>query len=212
MEIYRLETKKYNWLLYFGIGQLLLGIFAQIMTKYTGQTSFLNILSSSLNVIWFLTFPMGAIIAGYVSRQLNRPVVFWFIFTLIFSPIALIILSKKSYYVENVVNSIYRKFELKYLESIGKLNQQLKKGQLTRQEFNDIKKTTLIELELKMNEEIQAKQKEIYTRLNKPIEETQNTIYPESKDTKLAYEKCPACEKKLIGNEIDCPECGLSLK
>lgn len=212
MKMYRIETKKYKWILYFGLGQIILGILAQIMTKFTGQTSLLNIFSALLDVTWFLTFPAGAIIAGFVSKQLNRPVVLWFIFALILSPIALIILSRKSYYVEPEINSIYRKFELKYLDSIGKLKQQLEKGKLIQQDYNDMTKTTLIELELKMNEEIQSKRKEIYSRINKPIEESRNTIYPESNDTKLAYEKCPACETKLNGNEIDCPECGLRLK
>lgn len=212
MNIYRLETKKYKWLLYYGLGQITLGIIAQIMSKYTGQTSLLNIISASLDVMWFLSFPAGAIIAGFISKQLNRPVIIWFIFALFLSPIALIILSRKSYYINPEINSIYRKYEVKYFDSVGNTKQQLIKGKITQQEFKDLQKTTMIELESKMNDEIQLKQAEIYARLNESINESSKTIYPESNDTKLAYEKCPACETKLNGNEIDCPECGLRLK
>lgn len=204
MIIYRLETKKYKWLLYFGLGQFALAILAQIMSEFTGQTSLLNIISALLDVAWFLTFPIGAIIAGHVSKQLNRAYVFWFIFTLFFSPIALILLSSKSYYVEPDINSIYRKFELKYIDSIRKVKQQFKKGKITQGELNDIQKRTLIELELKMNDEIQSKQIEIYTCISKPNYE--------SRGEKIAYEKCPACGTKISEEEIDCSECGLSLK
>jgi DNA-directed RNA polymerase subunit RPC12/RpoP len=63
-----------------------------------------------------------------------------------------------------------------------------------------------------MNDEIQSRQIEIYTRINKPIEELREVIYPESKDTKIAYEKCPACGTKISEDEIECSECGLRLK
>ena len=212
MKIYRLETKKYKLLLYFGIGQILLGILTQVISKYTGQTSLLNIISATLDVIWFLTFPIGAIIAGYVSNLLNRPTVFWFIFALFLSPIALIILSRKCYYVNPEINSIYRKYELIQLDIIRKLKQQLAKGKVTHLEFNGMRKTTLTELELKMNNEIQSNQSEIYARLNEPIKEISKSIYPESNDSKIAYEKCPACDTKLLDNDSECRECGLRLK
>lgn len=212
MKIYRLDTKKNKWLLYFGLGQIVLAILAQIMAKFTGQSSLLNTISALLDVIWFLTFPAGAFIAGYVSGKLNRPVALWFLFALFLSPIALIILSRKSYYVEPEINLIYRRFELKYLDFIGKCKKLLEKSKLTQQEFDDIKKTKLIELELEMNEAIQCKKTEIYARINKPIEELGDTISPKSNMTRSAYTKCPACETKLNGNEIDCPECELRLK
>ena len=186
MTTYRLETKNYKWLLFYGLGQIIIAILALIMSKYTGRTSLINIISASLDVIWFSTFPIGAIIAGIVSKKLNRPVALWFIFALILSPIALIILSKKKYHVETDINSIYRKYETKYFDSIGRNKIQVKKGKITQQQFEENNKLLLVELESAMNIEIREKENEIITRLNKPISEASNTIYPESNDTKIA--------------------------
>jgi|SRR5690554_2381703 len=210
MKYYTFEIRNHKWIFYLGVFQIVLAFVARYFSSITGQSSSINISSAVLDFVWILSFPIGAIVAGIVAYQLNRVALFWGIFGLFFSPIALIILSFKKLYLNLEINLIYRKYETEYFRAIANHRKDLEKGIISTNGFHDKKLISKNEIEIEMNHKIQELNEKIIEDLNKPIKET--NLYPTNGETKVAYEKCPACGVEVTNENEECPECGLKLK
>jgi hypothetical protein len=143
-----------------------------------------------------------------VAKRLNRSGIFWAIFTIVLTPIALIILGTKDIAIQIELRKIFNKYKSEYfLEKLklekdhqnGRIDEKMLKEKIgkAKEKYNDL-----------MNNEIQLEQIKIDEKHKEIVIEK---VSGNGRAINVKG-KCPACETKISDNADECPECGLNFK
>jgi len=201
-----LESRTYGFLVLIGIGLIILNIYI----FFIKNSSSIGLNGELLEILVGVLIIILAVVNGFIAFRLNRSIIFWFIFSLIFSPIALIMLGTKKRYLKPELNKIYSQFESEYFLHKLRLRKELEKKRITTEEYEEKIKQTLKNLNDAMYKAMEVKENQLIADLNKEV--VHRVEKTGEGEIKIAYSKCPACNSALGKNDFECPDCGLNLK
>jgi hypothetical protein len=156
-----------------------------------------------------------------IAQKLNRPMIVWGLFGLIFPSITLIIIGLQDYKVEDdnikeIIDKVRLDFraEIQHIQSLNDLSEnELEKKKL------DIKEKYSNELREKVGKYIELERQNVITKDNQNEKEDRlvfeldddNTTQIESENWNRDITKCPACGAKINDKMTICYDCGLTI-
>ena len=206
MKAISLESKKYSFLIYIGVGLIIFNIIR--ITISNSQAFSINIENETFNIfdVIIVFLAVGcSVLAGIIAYRLNRNVIFWTILSFFFAPISFIILGTLQVYLEPEQRKIFHKYQSEYFASELNLTKNWHKKKINRATYDEKLAELLHSLDNKMNEELQNQKSNDFVReVVRKIEGEGH--YLKIKDT------CPACNAQLSETDMECPECGLNMQ
>ena len=208
---YTVESDSNTKLIYIGLGLIMLNIllmFSDIKIPSHFYFRYYSLGELLVESILFIIRIVCVVLAVKTSVRLGRPGFFWGLFTLIFTPIALIILGTKGVKLDGEKRKVYKEIRAEYFINATALKRNFETGISAKDEYQAELDKLEEEYDEYLNKEMhKIEEQESQEKINELIERVKG-----AGEVMEIGDRCPACGADLTLDSKECPDCGLSFE
>jgi hypothetical protein len=201
---YKIDRKSHPFLIYVGLGMIVLNIVLHFNFKGVDYLNPLSIFDEKAMAAFFIDVFLllirisMTIVAIIIAKRLMRSGIFWGIIVFLFPPISLIILGLMDVNIDSRLKKTLDRHRTNYFVEVVKIKNDYKTGKYNANSVDD-----LIEKSRRKHQELLTK------ALNAAIIENEKN---KTEDFMHDATKCPACGVSVALSDLQCPKCDLTLK